>query len=123
MSVLSILQTIAPDLASDPNVQDNIALAELQTNRCWYGAKADYAVALRTAHNMSLNTSPLRSNGEAGAVTTKKEGDLSISFGKTGNSKSNDPLDQTHYGIQLKKLRMSSGPFLGVTGGNGRVTC
>ena len=120
MSVLTVLETIAETYSVNPKVNNFIALAELQTNRCWFGTKADYAVALRTAHMMSMTTSSLRNNGEAGAVSSKKEGDLSITF-NTGTDTSD--LSQSHFGKTLMELQKQGGAFTGVTGGNDRFSC
>lgn len=92
-------------------------MSEGQTSRCFYGANADRAVALRAAHMLSLDKSVLRTNGETGAISSKKEGDLSIGFVAGAGQGIND-LDQTHYGKQLKGLRKGSGSFIGVSGGN-----
>lgn len=122
MSASDILSTIAPQFDSDPTRDSNLSLAEQMTNRCFYGAKSDLAVALRAAHTMTLNTSSLRSNGEVGSIVGKKEGDLSISF-SSGSTKVKGNLGMTHYGVQLHELMNSCNTFVGVTGGNGRCLC
>lgn len=117
MSVSSILSRIAPQYDSTPDRNGFISDAESMTNRCWYGVNADRAVALMAAHMIALNTSLIRQNGETGAISSKKEGDLAIGFVAGAGQGIND-LDQTHYGKQLKHLRAGGGAFLGVTGGN-----
>jgi hypothetical protein len=117
MSVQSVIEVIAPQFKDNENLDTYIQLAECQTNRCWYGCKADLAVALRVAHTMTLNIT--RPNGDAGAIASKKEGDLSISYGKNSNNGGDSNLDQTHYGVQLQDLMKQGNAFVGITGGTG----
>lgn len=119
MSVSSTLSVIAPQFDSEANRADYIALAVNRVNRCWYGENADLATALWAAHMMALNLNDNRQNGETGAISSKKEGDLSINF-VAGAGQGIYDLDQTHYGKQIKNLRSGGGFFLGVTGGNAR---
>lgn len=118
MSVSNILSVIAPQYNSTAGRDTFIQMAENLTNRCWYGVNADLAVALRSAHMMALNTASLRLNGEAGAISSKKEGDLSIAFQNVSSGFNDSDLSQTHYGRQLIGLVKTGGMFLGVTGGN-----
>ena len=117
MSASSVLSVIAPQFDSVSGRSEYLSMAEGQTNRCFYGTNADRAVALRAAHMMSLDKSLLRTNGETGAISSKKEGDLAIGFA-TGMNQDSGDLDQTHYGKQLKGLANGSGAFISVTGGN-----
>lgn len=119
MSASTILSVIASQFDSNPDRNEYLSMAENQTNRCWYGRNADRAVALRAAHMMALDTSPIRQNGETGAISSKKEGDLAIGFVAGAGQGIND-LDQTHYGKQLKALTAGGGFMLGITGGNVR---
>lgn len=120
MSVSTVLSVLAPQFDTTSDRDTYLQLSENLTSRCFYGVNADMAVALRAAHMMSLNTSVLRANGETGAISSKKEGDLSIGFVAGAGQGIND-LDQTHYGKQLKGLTKSSGTFIGVSGGNVRA--
>lgn len=119
MSADSRLSVIAPQFDTVTNRSEYLVMAEEQTNRCWYGTNADTAVALMAAHMMALNTSNLRMNGETGAISSKKEGDLAIGF-VAGAGQGIGDLDQTHYGKQLQRLTKGGGFFVGVTGGNDR---
>jgi hypothetical protein len=118
-TVEEILGAIAPQFASSPALPVFKELAELRTSAEFFESKYNLAVALRIAHNMTL-ASPTsgRGLGEAGPVTSKSEGDLSLSFGGSG-SKTQDAdadLAQTHFGLQLISLRRGCKPFFGVTG-------
>lgn len=119
MNTSAVLSVVAPQFNSTPQRDAYLRLSENQTSRCFFGVNADLAVALRAAHMISLNTSLLRANGETGAISSKKEGDLSIGF-VAGAGQGIYDLDQTHYGKQLKGLRKGTNSFIGVTGGNVR---
>jgi hypothetical protein len=128
VSASTVFDAIAPSLASDPNKALFLTLAVDRVSSCRFaGTKYDLAVALRAAHDLTLakqTESGLRANGEAGAVTSKREGDLSVSFaGSAGVTASNSDLDQTVYGKRLKGLMRGTVPAVGVTGGYLRNVC
>lgn len=116
MSASTIMDTIAPQFATDPNKASTISLARIQTNRCFYGTKTEYAVALRAAHMLTINKISENEHVQGGGeIASKREGDLSVSFHKSSdNGKSQDDLSLSKYGRQLKGLRAGSGPFMGV---------
>lgn len=122
MSASTVLSVIAPQYNDVDNRAEFLILAENQTSPCWYGKNTDQAVALLAAHMIALNSSSLRQNGETGAISSKKEGDLSIGFAAGAGQGIND-LDQTHYGKQLKRLRAGGNFFVGVTGGCDTYGC
>ncbi len=107
----AVLDAIAPQFASDPQTSDFIALAELRTSQEKFGDKYNLAVALRAAHMMTLRD---RKTGEGGSISSKKEGDLGISYA-TGNGESED-LAQTHYGRQLQRLMKGTITSAGLIG-------
>jgi len=99
-SIEVILDAIAPEFVLNVNKSTFINLAKCQTSTTFFGECYNLAVALRTAHMLSLS---LRS-GAGGQVTNKSEGDLSIGFSSYGGSKGKGYLDQTSYGLQLLDL-------------------
>lgn len=117
-TIKEILDAIASQFPDDSKRDVFIELAEGRSSLCFYGDKYNNAVALLTAHMMTLaDPNGLRAGGVAGPITGKKEGSLSVSFGgQSSNSKDSD-LAQTSYGLQLEALRKGCGPFIGVTGG------
>ena len=118
MNASSIAQALAPQLAALPTWATYEALARMQTNACTFGEKTELAVALRALHTATLSTT--RPTGEAGAVTSKKEGDLSIGFGGSGSAGSaTGSLNSTHWGQQLQDLITGATAFAGVTGVGG----
>ncbi|TQE99494.1 MAG: DUF4054 domain-containing protein [Spiribacter salinus] len=95
-----IIDAIAPELASNASKQTHIDLAEASTSLTAYKEQRDYAVALLAAHTMTLASR----SGNAGAVTSLKEGQLSIGFAAGTSSRT---LDHTSYGAELLRLRRS----------------
>lgn len=114
MTASSILSLIAPQYDSTTGRTDFLTLAALSVNTCIFGDKVDLATAYLAAHMIALNTDPARQSGEAGAVTSKKEGDLSISF-SNGRS-TNEDLGQTSFGRQFLNLQNGVAPAIYVLG-------
>lgn len=107
MSASSTLSVIAPQFNSIANRDEYLSLAELNVNRCLFDSKGDMAVALMAAHMLALNTDPIRQqSGGAGQITSKKEGDLSISFSSASDGSGGD-LFLTVYGLQFQRLSNS----------------
>lgn len=117
MNATLIAQALAPQLAALPTWPTYEALARMQTNACTFGDKTEYAVALRALHSATLATT--RPTGEAGAVTSKREGDLAIGFGSGGSAAASGSLNSTHWGQQLQDLINGATAFAGVTGVGG----
>lgn len=117
MTPLQVLTAIAPAYAANPSVGVFLDMAEQRTSACTFGQKRAQAVAFLAAHMMALTTDPARAGGSGGAITSKKEGDLAVSYG-AANSKSNDDaeLSQTSYGQMLLGLVRGSVAFVGVSG-------
>lgn len=108
-----ILSTIAPQFDSEVTRQGHLDLAEASTNSTYFGAQRSRAVALRAAHSLKLATDTAR-NGDAGQISSKREGDLGISFG-TAKGSGSGYLQLTAYGQELAAL-IAAYPSAGVTG-------
>ena len=93
------LSMICPTLLTVSGYNNYITMAQNMTSSGYFGTNYNYAVALRAAHIYTL--SALR-NGEAGMVTQKTEGRMSMSFGGMGSISSE--LMMTSYGMQLQNL-------------------
>ena len=119
MSVSSTLSILAPSYDSIASRDEYIALATLRVNRTLFGTKADWATALMAAHIITLSTGTVFSGGGSGVVSSKREGDLAITYAVnvSGMGTSND-LNLTWYGKQFLALGKTNTPFIGVTGGN-----
>lgn len=103
MTIIEILRAIAPEFANktDIELQVFINLAELRVSHTVFGVvgsdKRNFAVALMAAHIMSLTTR----DGNGGAITSLREGDLAVSFNAGSDINS---LMSTSYGMQYKQL-------------------
>lgn len=101
MDITTILAAIAPQFDADPLRNTHIELAKIRTSlTAWSANKYPYAVALRAAHTLTLAKN--EADGISGEITSKSEGDQSISFSVgQGN---NEYLSQTSYGKDLLSL-------------------
>jgi len=121
VSASALFDSLAPHLANDPNKNTHLALAAQNINPCFYGNNTAYVTALLAAHTLTLSNRAGSSAGASGNITSIKEGDLAISYGGTASGGSGGGYNTTTYGQQLEDLRKSSsGPSMGVTGGNDR---
>ena len=137
LSVTEYLQAVAPTVAADPSVSVYIEMAKERTNSEFYGRKTNQAIAFLAAHIAFLFTATPNSHaagsgslegGSTGSITSKREGDLSISYGSGAVSSaaigvSDADLAQTRFGLMLLALRKGCKPFMGVLGGGGRGRC
>lgn len=117
LTVVQILDMIAPQFVADTNKLSFIELATMRTNANVFGENYNLAVALRSAHMLTLSK---RASGDAGQVSSKREGDLQISYFQDSSASSTDngDLGMSHYGKQLIGLINGVIPAVGVTGGN-----
>ena len=103
-SIEQILDVIAPKFKDNVNKQTYIDLAKNRTSTC-YGESYNEAVALRSAHMLTLDTNALALADGGGPISQKREGDLSISFAVNNSKDSDSDLSQTMYGRRLLGLR------------------
>ena len=120
LTTAQIIKMQCLNLYSDPNLNDWILLAQQQTSSCFFGRNYALATALRACHMYTLATTRL--GGASGVVSSKREGDLSISYAKS-KSTGNANLDQTHYGIQLKELAKSINGSVSILGATRTLPC
>lgn len=127
MSAAERLSIFLPQYIGDPSIPGYLAMAEEQTAPAsedgWDAAQRATAVALRAAHNITLDRDITRAGGTAGAVSSKKEGSLAVSFSNGGGSSSSgmDDLDQTSFGLRLKRLIRANFLDMHVSGGDGTL--
>lgn len=110
MSALSVLTTIAPDLAALSNATQIIALCETRISRKNWGAVRDQAVAYLAAHQLKIQTRPGSSIGAGGQITSATEGGLSLSFGSNTGSMNDPSLGSTSYGQEFLRLKRETIP-------------
>lgn len=110
-SPLQYIQTRAPEFASDPALTTLISMAALETGNYGSVDLTNKAIALLVCHWSSLKSREGESGvGSSGAIRSESEGQLSRSYGSTGNaafSRGAD-LEQTRWGLELLDLRKSS---------------
>jgi len=94
-----ILAVICPSLVATSGYSVYIELATSLTSSGYFGANYSLAIALRAAHQYTVNA---KRGGASGFVTQKVEGRLSQSFGGFGKLQSE--LQTTSYGAQLYDL-------------------
>ncbi|GAH17973.1 unnamed protein product [marine sediment metagenome] len=105
---LEIITIRAPAFALESNINDLITEAELEVSTTEYNTSPlrNKAVALIVMHWIALNKRD-STGGTAGAIKSEKEGDLSRSFGATGNNEDMDPYyGQTTWGLEFLRLQV-----------------
>lgn len=85
----------------------------LRVGRCYFRGAYVYALAVMVMHKAAL--ADLAEDGAAGAVTSKREGDLSVSY-SAGSSSDDSDLSLTVFGREYLGLLMQYSPRPGVTG-------
>lgn len=108
-----LLSFLSAEVADSENLDALIEAAGFRVSRCYFGKAYVYALSLMVMHKAAL--ADLASEGAAGAITQKREGDISISYG-SGNGGNGD-LSATTYGQEFATLLEQYSPRPGVTGG------
>jgi len=95
-----------------------LALAKTLTSSVWFRGNYDYALALRTAHLMTLDAQVTEDINDTasvgnGSVKAVKQGDLAITYGATSDinnkwSEVKADLSRTRYGVSLISLKSTS---------------
>lgn len=113
---VQFIDSMYPTMAADTELRDfYITLAESMTDRSFFNANVvDYAVALRAMHNYSLDTDVSREHGEAGHITGKTEGNVSIRYWNKVEKGRYSDLQMTKYGQRLLALIKSQGGAISV---------
>jgi len=112
-SASTILDCIAPQFASDAKKSEFIEFATSRTNSCLFGNQTQMAIALRAAHMMTLRDRA----GDSGVISSKREGDLAISYKVADTADSDNDLPLTSYGKQLIGLRRGLSAAVAISGG------
>jgi len=107
-----IIAVKSPSFASDPRLNDFIALAGYHVSQSAYGTRYQYALALVVLHWLTLDaqrggSSSSSGSGVGGAITSEKEGDLARSYGAPPSStkEANAYYGGTIYGQEFLSLR------------------
>lgn len=104
------LESFLPKAVKESEDLDSlIAAAEMRVSRSFFRNSYIYALSLATAHRHALLA--ISSSGASGAVTSVREGDVSVNYGYA-NSSSGDDLEMSVYGRELITLtKQYAAPF------------
>lgn len=104
------LEAFLPKAVKESEDLDSlIAAAEMRVSRSFFGEGYVYALSLATAHRHALIT--ISANGASGAVTSVREGDVSVNY-SSANSSNGDDLEMSVYGRELITLtKQYAAPF------------
>jgi hypothetical protein len=112
-SVSEYIQAMCPKLYKDVSMDIYVDLATDRTNASFFGTKFyNYAIALRAMHDYSIDAG--RKNGEAGFITDRTEGRVSVRYLHNMDRKSKNDLLMTSYGQKLQALIRSRGPVCAI---------
>lgn len=92
---------VAPEFANEDTARIDkfIQYAMLYIKSEVFGERYDFAIELMTAHLLTMSNR----RGQAGAVTQKRVGDMSVSY--AGGDSSDEALASTSYGNEYLRLR------------------
>lgn len=90
--------------------------AEFRVSRDYFGKAYVYALSRIVAHKATLEK--MADEGVAGPITSKREGDISVNYGGSGET-ATDELTATVYGKEYQSLLAQYKPSPGVTSGIG----
>lgn len=103
------------DFAESQRLDAWILGASHHVGKCYFQKAYIYALSLVVAHIAALEN---RGNdGDAGTVTGKREGDISVSYASTKGNSDDAWLSSTSFGQQFLLLKKQYSPRPGVTGG------
>jgi hypothetical protein len=112
-----IIQTICPELAVSPSINDFLVVAVGLTDKGFFGKMYSYAVAYRACHIFTITPGNGSRNPAIGVgqIASMSEGSLSVSFVASATTDISG-LDTTKYGKMLLNL-IKSRPTMGVNKG------
>lgn len=104
---------VAPAMASDTRYTVFLDLASDRVDRGYFGASWTKAMAYMTAHLMEMSN---RNGSESGTVTSRREGDISVSY--AASQQNDGDLYLTTYGKLFLALlnSLSAGAEISGTG-------
>lgn len=105
---------MTPTLAANQRVDVWLELADLRVSRDYFGGAFVYAISLMAQHIGTIETRSA-DGGDAGRITSKREGDLAVSFAGSNAGEDSD-LSATSYGTTYLSLMRQYSPRPGITG-------
>lgn len=120
LPVNTYIETMCPRLYADPTMSVYVELATDRTSLEFFGdALYNYAIALRAMHDYTITTT--RRRGEAGFITDRTEGRLSVRYLHNMSKNSRNDLMMTSYGQELHSLIRARGPVAAVAVSSGTI--
>lgn len=114
--ILKAKRFMTAELSANARVDVWLEMAQLRADKAYFGASYPLALCYLASHIGTLET---RGNGDdVGAVSSKSEGGLSVSYSAAGASEEGD-LSQTIYGRYYLDLLKAKRPLPGITGAFG----
>ena len=101
LEIDAYLETMSPQLITMDTKATYVSIASLATDATFFGDNYNYAIALRMAHLFELDS---RGDNNAGFITSKTEGRVSVSYWNSPNQKSQSDLHTTRFGKTLLGL-------------------
>lgn len=105
---------LSAEVAGDSRLGAWLAGAQFRVGRHYFGKAYVYALSLMVMHKAAM--ADIAESGASGPVTSKREGDLSVSFGTAQSSDGSD-LSASVFGREYLSLLEQYSPRPGVTGG------
>ncbi len=102
-----------PELAAAERCGAWVKMAQFRVGRCYFGDAYLFALSLMASHIGALEGRG--SDGDAGRIASKREGDLSVSYAG-GTSGDDGDLSSTAYGLQYLALLKQYSKRPGITG-------
>lgn len=109
-----LIAYLPPEYADSKRLDAWIMGASHHVSACYFKKAYVYALSLLVCHLAALESRG--TDGDAGAVTSKREGDISVSYGSTKGDDDDAWLSSTSFGQQFLLLRKQYSPRPGVTG-------
>ena len=110
-----LVASLPQEYAQSPRLDAWILGASYHVGACYFKKAYVYALSLMVAHIAALETRG--SDGEAGVIASKREGDIAVSFGSTKSEGDDGWLSSTSFGQQFLLLKKQYSPRPQVTGG------
>jgi len=111
-TVDQFLEILCPSLYNSDSKAIYVEIATASTGESFFGFQYSYAVALRAAHDYTIDKT--RADGAGGMVTNKTEGRTSISYWNAIPKGDSSNLSATTYGQRLKALIRSIGSGISI---------
>lgn len=109
----TLISLLPAEAAEAKGLDAWISGASFRVSRKYFGEAYVYALSLVVAHKWAMSAG--RASGAPGAVSSVREGDLSVSYASVANADDGD-LSATSYGQEYLSMLRQYRPVPGLTG-------